>query len=120
MLPFGLVLIFSGENILLLFGHDFVSAQPALAILAVGRLTDVAFGSAALVLSMTGYQRIAAVTFASVVVINFMLNLFLIPKFGIEGAAFASIISLVIAKLILSSYTRSKAGLRVTVFGVCK
>ena len=118
VLPFGLFLIFSGEKILIVFGHDFVAAKTALVILAVGRLVDVALGSAALVLSMTGYERIVAVTFASLAMINVILNSFLIPRYGIEGAAFASIISLVAAKLFLSRYIRSKAGLRVTVIGV--
>ncbi len=118
VLPFGLLMIFLGENILIVFGHDFVAAKTALIILAVGRLVDVALGSAALVLSMTGYERIVAVTFTSIVLINVILNGFLIPRYGIEGAAFASIISLVVGKLFLSSYIRSRAGLRVTVLGV--
>jgi len=118
VLPFGLLMIFSGENILIVFGHDFVVAKTALIILAVGRLVDVALGSAALVLSMTGYERIVAVTFASMALINVILNGFLIPRYGIEGAAFASTISLVVAKLFLRSYIQSRVGLRVTVLGI--
>ena len=99
-----------------MFGSDFVGAKTALTILAVGRLLDVSLGSSALILAMSGHQRIVAVTFAIVGLINVILNGLLIPRYGIEGAAVASSISLVAAKLFLSAYIRSKVGLRVTVF----
>lgn len=118
VLPFGLALIFAGEIVLGVFGHEFVAAHSVLAILAVGRLLDVAFGSGALVLAMTGHQRIVAVIFASAVVMNVVMNIFLIPRYGIEGAAIASIVCLVMAKSILGNYARSIAGLRVTFFSV--
>lgn len=118
VLPFGLFLIFLGGNILVLFGHEFVVAKTSLIILTVGRLVDVALGSSALVLSMTGHERIVAVIFTVISLVNIVLNAFLIPRYGIEGAAFASAISLVMAKLLLSSHAKKKALLRVTVFGV--
>jgi len=118
VLPFGLLFIFFGENILVLFGHDFVAAKTALIVLAVGRLLDVALGSAALVLAMTGNERIIAVSFMGVGLINIILNGVLIPRYGVEGAAFASILSLFAAKLFLGNYIRTKVGIRVTVLGI--
>ncbi|MCG7854039.1 MAG: flippase [Methanosarcinaceae archaeon] len=117
VLPFGLILIFAGGNILLLFGHEFMAAKTALLILAVGRLADVAAGSGALLLGMTGYERTVAIIFSGAALENVILNALLIPKYGIEGAAFALVISLVGAKLLLSMFAVKNAGLCVTIFG---
>jgi O-antigen/teichoic acid export membrane protein len=117
VLPFGLILIFAGGNILLLFGHEFMAAKTALLILSVGRLADVAAGSGALLLGMTGFERIVAIVFFGAALENVILNALLIPKYGIEGAALALVISLVGAKLLLSMFAVKNAGLCVTIFG---
>ena len=117
VLPFGLILIFAGGNILLLFGHEFMAAKKALLILAVGRLADVAAGSGALLLGMAGYERTVTIIFLGAALENVILNALLIPKYGIEGAAFALVISLVGAKLLLSIFAVRNAGLRITIFG---
>jgi O-antigen/teichoic acid export membrane protein len=117
ILPFGLILIVAGREILAIFGREFMAAQTALAILAVGRLMDVALGNSALVLSMTGHERIVAITFSLISLMNIGLNALLIPRYGLEGAAIASAISLIAAKLVLSAYAIKKAGLHTTVLG---
>jgi len=120
VLPFGLILVFLGPHILGLFGHAFVFAQSALTILAVGRLVDIAMGvgTGPLVLSMTGHEGVVAIIFSAAALSNVVLNISLIPNYGIEGAAFASMISLFCAKILLSIYAVKRAGLHVTIFGV--
>ena len=97
-LPIGCFFILTGDYILLLFGVKFISAKNALAILSVGRLFEVALGSSALVLGMTGRERTVAFFIGSASILNIILNAFLIPLFSIQGAAIASMISLLLAK----------------------
>lgn len=117
VLPFGIGTILVRSWILSIFGPDFSAAESALVILVVGRLVDVALGSGALMLSMTGYERMVAGVFAAAAMVNLALNALLIPRYGVEGAAVASTISLVAAKFALSRYAAIKAGLHVTVLG---
>ena len=117
VLPFGLALIFFGENILVIFGHDFVAAQSALAILAVGRLMHVAFGSGAVLLSMTGHEKTVAVILSATALANVIGNAVLIPLYGIEGAAIASAGSLLIMRCALSIYAVLRTGQHMTIIG---
>jgi O-antigen/teichoic acid export membrane protein len=102
-LPVGLILIFSGKSILIVFGHGFTNAQPALAILAVGRLLDVSIGvgSGALVLIVAGAEKLVARIFLYASIMNVIMNMVLIPKYGISGAAIASVVALFLAEIVL-------------------
>ena len=45
---------------------------------------------------MTGNQNILAKILLFAAILNIVLNLYLIPKYGIDGAALASVISIVV------------------------
>ncbi len=120
VLPFGLLFILWGANILKLFGIEFVAAKLALIILTIGHLVEVALGSGALLLSMVGSEVVVAITFLLISFVNITLNFFLIPLYGLNGAAIASMISLIVAKLFFSIYAMKKLKLNTTVFGVPK
>jgi O-antigen/teichoic acid export membrane protein len=115
--PLGLALIFFGEEILAVFGDEFSSAHFALTILAAGRLTHVAFGPGALLLSMTGHEKIVAVVLAAAALANVMGNVILIPYYGIRGAAIAAVVSLVLMRCVLSIYAVKRTGQQVTILG---
>ncbi len=117
VLPFAIGTILARSWLLAIFGPDFSAAETALVILVAGRLVDVALGSGALLLSMTGYERMVAGVFAAAALVNLAFNALLIPRYGVEGASVASAISLVAAKFALSRYAAIKAGLHVTVLG---
>ena len=117
VLPLGLALILGGRRFLAIFGPGFLVAQSVLAILAFGRLIDVAAGSGALLLGMTGYEGTVAVVLSGSVLGNVLLNALLIPRYGAGGAAVASVIILVSAKLLLSIYAVKRTGVHVTIFG---
>lgn len=117
VLPLGFTLVFLGHWILALFGLGFATANYALTILVIGRLVEVAAGSGALLLAMTGHERILAVVFLFSGLANVVLNALMIPIFGIEGAALASAICLVVVKIVLSVYAKNRTGLHMTVLG---
>lgn len=116
-LPPALVMIFLGQQVLgNLFGADYRAGALALGILAVGQLVNVSIGSVGILLNMTGYERDTVKGVAIAAASNLLLNLILIPIYGIEGAALATAITLVIWNVILRRYVRKRLGLESSFF----
>lgn len=90
----GLVML-SG-SVLALFGESFQQGSDVLAILALGRVVNGATGPTDLLLNLAGQERNTAKIFASAAVVNVLLNLLLIPWFGLEGAAGATTATMVL------------------------
>ena len=87
-----LLSIFSG-HILSLFGEEYIAARQAFLILIIGQGVCSAFGSSSVYLNMTGRQHIYQIILIVAVIINFVLNRLLIPKYGMTGAAIAFVSS---------------------------
>ncbi|MBF0622965.1 MAG: polysaccharide biosynthesis C-terminal domain-containing protein [Magnetococcales bacterium] len=75
------------------FGGVFTSASTALIFLVLGTLINALCGPVGSVLNMTGGERSFRNTVVLATGINLILNLILVPRYGIEGAAFASMIA---------------------------
>jgi O-antigen/teichoic acid export membrane protein len=112
----GLLILFGSDFILSIFGQEFLAAKVALGILVFGNLADIATGSPALLLVMTGHEREVAIVYVIFAVINIILNGILISSYGYEGAALASVISVVVSRAILAAYSLNKLKLNPTVF----
>ena len=94
-LPVLLILfIFSGPA-LSLFGEGYVFAKQALWFLLAGQFFSALCGPGAIYLNMTGKQKKLNNILISGLIVNVVLNLILIPVYGIEGAATATLISMV-------------------------
>jgi O-antigen/teichoic acid export membrane protein len=87
------LICYGSEHVLSFFGHQYVAAKEAFLILIIGQGLCSAFGSAPVYLNMTGRQHIFQIILMVAVAINFVLNRFLIPEYGMTGAAFAFVIS---------------------------
>jgi len=109
-LPILIVLFLFPEFLLSLFGQEFVIAKTTLLILLIGQAVNAMSGSVGLILQMTGKEKVYQNILLIALVFNIMLNLFLIPKFGIEGAAIASAFSFLFWNLssVLYIYKRYK------------
>jgi O-antigen/teichoic acid export membrane protein len=84
-----------GPWYLALFGPEFAAGYGALVILSLGRVFGAAMGSAGLLLAMSGHERdFLAATFAGAG-LNLLLDWLLIPRLGLNGAAWASVAGLV-------------------------
>ena len=81
---------------LLIFGRDFVPASTTLAILALGHCINVATGPVGNLLMLTGHEKLMRNNIAASSALNVLLNMVLIPSFGIAGAAAATAFSLAI------------------------
>ena len=115
-LPILIVLFLFPESLLSLFGQEFVIAKTTLLILLIGQAVNAMSGSVGLILQMTGKEKVYQNILLIALVFNIMLNLFLIPKFGIEGAAIASAFSFLFWNLssVLYIYKRYKVSTLVT------
>lgn len=82
------------------FGLEFVAGATAVAVLAVSGLLSSGVGSVDMVLLMAGRSSANLAITAVALFSNVGLNLLLIPRFGIVGAATAWAASRVIAKLL--------------------
>ncbi|MBF4472806.1 MATE family efflux transporter [Flavobacterium sp. HJJ] len=87
-----LMCIFS-EYILSFFGTQYIAAKEAFLILIIGQGVCSAFGTAPVYLNMTGRSHTFQVILITAVIINFVLNRFLIPIYGMTGAAIAFVLS---------------------------
>jgi O-antigen/teichoic acid export membrane protein len=99
-LPLTLIFAIFGKTILSFFGEEFIDAYYALLFLLFGQLINALSGSVGLFLNMTGREKQFAKTTLVIAVINIIFNLVLIPKYGLDGAAFASMISLILWNVI--------------------
>jgi len=116
-IPIVLALVFFGAEILnLVFGPDFTPAYGPMLILAGGCLVDAAAGSVALLLNMTGFERITARGLALTSVVNIFLNFCLIPLYGTRGAALATACSTVMWNIMLWKAVRKHVGIDSTAF----
>jgi O-antigen/teichoic acid export membrane protein len=82
-------LVFAGEWVLGLFGEEFVAGYPALLILTGSQLAAALFGPAARLLSVTGYQDQCLWVSLAAILALFVLHPLLIGWWGLNGAALA-------------------------------
>ncbi|VEP16059.1 Membrane protein involved in the export of O-antigen and teichoic acid [Hyella patelloides LEGE 07179] len=116
-LPIIIGLMVFGYWYLSLFGSEFTQGQNALIVLCVGQLVNVATGSAGLLLSMTGHERYTLISRCGSTLLNVVLNALLIPRWGLSGAAIATVGSTVLLNVENTIVVRKKLGIHCTVFG---
>ena len=109
-LPLVLVFVFCSEFLMGIFGEEFRLGVLSFIILSAGRLVVAFSGAAGNLLQMCGKQ----VIFMNVAIIgsliNIILNFVLIPIYGINGSAMATMISIVIFNLLLVYYVKKEFG----------
>jgi O-antigen/teichoic acid export membrane protein len=99
-LPTFTLLTFFSREILAVFGPDFVAGSSAMLMLCLGQLINAATGAAGFMLMMTGRPHVNLMNSGLLCITNIVLNLYLIPKYGIMGAAFASAVSITAIQLL--------------------
>jgi len=92
------------------FGEEFKNGFYVLCILSSARLVSALTGPAGNLLQMTGREVIFMKVLFIGAIINIGLNYYLIPIYGIEGAAIASFISIVFWNLTMVYYVKKEFG----------
>ncbi len=84
------LLLAIGPFVLALFGESFTAAWPVMAVLAVGYLARALAGPSEAMMAVSGKQTFTAVITGSTAALNIVLNIGLIPVFGLLGAGMAT------------------------------
>ncbi len=109
-LPIALCFIFFGGLFLAIPGPEFAGARATLTILSIGQLINAATGTVAMLLNMTGHERDTALVVGMSAVANIALNLLLIPRLGLEGAAIATALGTLAWNVLLSYFVYKRLG----------
>jgi O-antigen/teichoic acid export membrane protein len=112
-----LALLACGKPLLWLFGPKFVVGYDIMFIAAIGLVVRSAIGPVERLLNMLGHQHVCALAYALAFVMNVVLCVTLVPRFGGHGAAAATSISLVFETVLLFWIVRRRLGLHVLAFG---
>jgi O-antigen/teichoic acid export membrane protein len=107
----GLVVLAAGQFLLSLFGAAFAAGHILMAILLAGILVRALVGPGEMLLMMAGRQNLCAWLYAVTLAVSIGLNLFLIPRFGIEGAAIATASAMAVEALLLHIAARRSLGI---------
>lgn len=108
--PLCIGVILWNKEILSVFGDGFVGGAGALTILAVGRWVNALTGAAGYLLAMSGREKQAAYILGANALLNIVLNFLLIPIYGIDGAAVATLITTVSWSLLMLAYGKKYIG----------
>ena len=108
-----LFLVLFSEFILGLFGQNYLVAKQALIILIFGQFFNSISGPGAIYLNMTKRQGVLNRILLTGLIINIALNFYLIPNYGISGAAIATLISFVFWNIIIILYIYHKDQVKV-------
>jgi len=103
--------------LLWIYGAEYVAGQRALAILSVGQLVNVAMGPVGMLLIMTGHEKDATWSIGISALVNVGLNFALVPKWGLEGAAFSAASSMVLWNCLMARAVHKRFGIHSTVLG---
>lgn len=111
LIMIGFILLLRGE-ILSLFGPGFTEASIIILPLAIGMCCRAFIGAGERILMMAGEQKLCAGIYISAVIADIILNLCLIPLYGIIGAAIAT--SLVFVLMAIMQFTAIRRRLNIT------
>ncbi|MDO8444904.1 MAG: flippase [Deltaproteobacteria bacterium] len=100
--PILLIFVLVPEQVMGLFGPQFLEGALVLSILAIGQFINVATGSVGYLLLMSGNEHLMRNTITVSALLNVFLNLIMIKSGGVIGVAVATAISLAGMNLVLA------------------
>lgn len=109
-IPLAIVLVIFSDFILSFFGTVSVSGKTSLILITLGALFNAMTGNVDQILNMTNNQKRVRNIFLIGFILNVILNLILIPIYGIVGAATSSLITNVIVNSIFVLIIKKKLG----------
>ena len=107
------ILFFFSEEILKIFGEGYLVAKNSLIFLLAAQFFNALSGPGAIYLNMTGRQKTLNKILIAGLFINITLNFYLIPTHGINGAAIATLVSLIIWNSITTLLIFSKDKIKI-------
>ena len=116
-----LIFYVTGEPLIdSIFGNEYEGSLRPLILLSIGQLINAIMGPVGFLLSMTGNEKIVTQIFGLTACLNILMNLLFIPLFGIQGAAVATMISVIIWNVVLRQLALNKLNIETLAIGVPK
>lgn len=112
ILPLFIVIIWPDILLGLIFGEAYLRAADALRILAIGSIFHSLMMLNNTVLHSIESPRAITLTAVAISVLNVVLNFYMISKFGIAGAAYATTLSFVVGFVITLYFLRKRIALK--------
>lgn len=91
-------------------GGEFAKGKSVVYFIGLSKVMEMAFANSSPIISMSKYYKFNVITIAILAILMVGLNLVLIPKYGISGAAFASMLALFIFGVIKMIFIKVKFG----------
>ncbi len=95
-----LLIIFPTEILNIFFGKEYISAATSLIFLSIGVFSLSFFEMSYRLIAMKGMSKILLIDILSLSIFNIILNIILVPRFGISGASVATMISYILLSVI--------------------
>jgi O-antigen/teichoic acid export membrane protein len=109
-IPIVLTLIIFSKYILSFFGEEVEAGSTTMIIVSLGVLLSAVVGNVDQILNMTNNQNILRNITIICFFVNIMISYFLIPLYGINGAAISSLITNVLINLLCVYYIKKRLG----------
>ena len=93
-------------------GELYINGINVVLFIALGKLSDMAFGVNGEIIVMSNYYRFNVIAISILAILTIVLNYYLIPLYGIEGAAMASFAAMLSFNLIKFIFVWLKFGLQ--------
>lgn len=106
------VLIIFNQYILGIFGNEFKAAYVMFILLCLGQLVSAFSGSVGIILQMTGKQVIYQYLMILALAVSVIFMFILVPTYGGEGAAVASLLSMMTWNFLGLIYIKRKMNLK--------
>jgi O-antigen/teichoic acid export membrane protein len=110
-LPLATVVIVFSKPLMRIFGPEFEAGWIVLAIGTLGQLVNCGTGSVGYLLLMSGNQKRLIKVQAIMTAVMVVLNVILIPRFGILGAALATAVTAIVSNIWYLMEVRSALGI---------
>jgi len=109
-IPIVLVLVVFSKFILSFWDDEVVAGSTTLIIVSIGDLFSAMAGNVDQILNMTNNQNILRNITIFSFFVNLILSYVLIPSYGIEGAAIASLVTNILINILCLYYIKKKLG----------
>ena len=109
-IPLILITYFFSEEIMALYGPDFIGSGNILKIILIGFIFNALSGPVAVFLQMAEKQVLVQNVFLYSAVINVIVSYILIPKFGVIGACWSNVFYQILINVYLLIYIKLKFG----------
>ena len=116
-LPIFVAVFLYGEYFLVYFyGAEYNKSYTSLLLMSIGQVVNVFIGCVVVLLNMTGHEKETLKVLLTTTLLNLILNIVLIPEFGIEGAAFSTLITMLLWNIILNQKVKKILNIQTRAF----